>query len=285
MTTTTLASYSATVLQLLHDISADFYPSNVVTPAINLARRKVCEDTGCLRSLQIIQLSTGQEAYPFGTITGLYIVNGGQNYTAPTIAIGPPSSGGSQAAATATVANGQIQATKITNAGSLYLGNPTVTISDATGTGAVLVAGAISSNTIDVLQTTVVWNSYRYPTRRYPWTMFSAYMRRYTNYQQRPAAFTRYGQQTYYIAPLPDQPYTCELDTNTYPNDLVNGTDIEVIAPQYQQAVPYYACYLLQPTQQQFSESNWFYQQYEMRARQAAAADDTRFISDVFTGR
>ena len=59
-----------------------------------------------------------------GSITSLTIANAGVGYTfAPQIAIGPPSSGGTQATATCTISNGSIDAITITNNGLGYTGS------------------------------------------------------------------------------------------------------------------------------------------------------------------
>jgi len=72
-----------------------------------------------------------------GLVNDVQITSGGTNYSAPTIAFDPPSSGVT-ATATLTVENGSITGVTITQAGTGYTGAPAYTITDTTGSGAQL---------------------------------------------------------------------------------------------------------------------------------------------------
>lgn len=85
-------------------------------------------------------------------VVGVTVVAGGTGYTsAPTIVIAAPPSG-TQATATATVANGKITAITVTNGGSGYNSAPSVTISGGGGSlssaRAVIQGGTVTGHTL-----------------------------------------------------------------------------------------------------------------------------------------
>ena len=60
-----LSTYLTQVRQLLHDANGQMWPDAELTGYINLARRRVAQDTYCLRQLDTgVTLTTGQERYP-----------------------------------------------------------------------------------------------------------------------------------------------------------------------------------------------------------------------------
>lgn len=78
------------------------------------------------------------------------VVAGGTGYAGSTTTITITGGGGSGATATATTASGKINAINITNGGSFYTSNPTITITGA-GTGATATATIASSTDYEVL--------------------------------------------------------------------------------------------------------------------------------------
>jgi hypothetical protein len=74
-----LNSYLTDTRQLLHDSSADYWSDQELTGYINKARRRVCQDSKCLRQyVTKVNLTTGQEAYTVQTIDpilGPYIID------------------------------------------------------------------------------------------------------------------------------------------------------------------------------------------------------------------
>jgi hypothetical protein len=279
---TTLAIYQADLQRILHDTGSNFYSQADQVRAINLGRRKVAEDTGCLRLLQQIYLTPNQEAYLFGAVTGTQVIAGGSGYTAPTVTFSSPTSGGTTATGVAVLNGGAISSITVTNAGSYYETAPTVTIADSTGTGASVVAGAISFQTIDILNVNPLYTTTRYGLMWAEWSQFSARWRYWTNWQQFPGAFSVYGQNTLYIAPLPDQVYPAELDSVVYPDDLISNSQYDPINLQYQEPVQYYAAGYLKYKEQSFGESKIFMDMYLQRVKETIVASATRRVPDPY---
>jgi hypothetical protein len=62
---TTLADYITECRRLLHDANGAFYSDSELTDDINIARRRLVRDTGCLRTIQMANTVTNQETYNF----------------------------------------------------------------------------------------------------------------------------------------------------------------------------------------------------------------------------
>ena len=79
------------------------------------------------------------------------VLNGGVNYTSPTVNIS--GGGGSSAAVTLSVTDGVIESGTVSVAGTGYTSTPTVSISDATGSGGVieLVFSTVASATVNLM--------------------------------------------------------------------------------------------------------------------------------------
>lgn len=64
-----LATYTTQVQRLLHDPNFQFWTSTELTDYINIARRRVCQDTKCLRQRMTgYALTTGQEQYQIASL-------------------------------------------------------------------------------------------------------------------------------------------------------------------------------------------------------------------------
>lgn len=82
------------------------------------------------RNLRVAALEKAITATIAQAVGSMVVLSGGTGYTtAPTVAISAPPAGGTQATATATIANGQVAGVTITNGGSGYTNVPTVTFS------------------------------------------------------------------------------------------------------------------------------------------------------------
>lgn len=96
-----------------------------------------------------------------GFISSITVSAAGSGYTAaPTVEIGAPTTGGTQATATATIVGGEVTAITVTNPGTGYSSAPTVTITPATGdtTG----TGATATATIEAFAAPLIKNEADY---------------------------------------------------------------------------------------------------------------------------
>jgi hypothetical protein len=280
----TLLTYQTDVLRIVHDTNLNFYTQADVYSAINEARRQLVADTSCLRSLQSLTISEGVEVYIYGTIAGYMINSGGQNYTAPTAVV----TGGNattQATLSLTTTNGVITGVTVLTPGAGYqpeLAPIVVTITDATGSGANISVGAISINTIDILQVTIIWNTTRIALDWMAWTEFSTRMRSWTNWLQRPCVWAQYGESSIYLGPSPDQSYYCEVDSSVIPIDLVSTATVDPISLIYQGPIKYYAAYVLKQKEQSFNEADWFKKQYETRLFEISSQVMSRRVASMY---
>ena len=120
-------------------------------------------------------------------------------------------------------------------------------------------------NTIDIINVTLIWGATRVPMRYHPYTIFSAYFRPWTGYRQLPAAFTTYNATTFWLAPIPDQPYHAEFDTGIIPADLASDNSVDPIPIPYSEAVKYYAARLARLKLQQYTEAEAQVKMYTTR--------------------
>lgn len=105
------------------------------------------------KAVRVTALTGGLNA-----VDAIIVTAGGTAYTsAPTVNFA--GGGGSGAAATATVSNGQVISIAVTNAGSGYTSAPTISFSGGGGSGATATA-QILGTTLDAIQTTGISVSY-----------------------------------------------------------------------------------------------------------------------------
>jgi hypothetical protein len=273
---TTLNDYITQTRRLLHDVSANFWTNAELTDYINEARSRTVSDTGCLRSLQTPIFQQGTENYVFGGLTGANIISGGTGFTNGTYSLGISGGGGTGAAGTYTCASGSVSSITITTQGTGFTSSPTLSFPSGGGINASATAGYISANTLDVMSVVIIWGNFRIPLGYMPFTELTAKLRMWTTWQQRPAAFSVFGQQNLYIGPLPDQIYVSEMDSILLPNTLVSLTDIDTIAYPYTSPVPYYAAHLAKLKEQSYNEAEMHRQMYKKRAIDAIGQTFTR---------
>jgi hypothetical protein len=137
--------------------------------------------------------------------------------------------------------------------------------------------------TLDILNINLYWGNTRIPLRYLPWTQFNAELRFWQNYIGRPIAFSVYGQQAFYLAPVPDQVYQMELDTIILPTDLVNTSDVDAINSPWTDPVPYYACHTAKFKEQSYGESEIFLNQYKAKALSVINTSFTRRMPDPYS--
>jgi hypothetical protein len=137
--------------------------------------------------------------------------------------------------------------------------------------------------TMDILNINLYWGNTRIPLRYLPWTQFNAELRFWQNYYGRPIAFTVYGQQAFYLAPVPDQVYAMELDTIILPTPLVNTSDVDPIISPWTDPVAYYACHTAKFKEQSYGEAEIFLNQYKAKAMSVINTSFTRRMPDPYS--
>ena len=263
-----LNQYLIDTALLLNDPNYLFFSQSNLTNYINRARNRVCELSQCLR---VLLPSTS-------SITSVTLTSGGTNYTAPTVTVSAPDgiTGGTQAVVTPTVLSGVITALTVTTAGSGYVLTPTITITDSTGSGAVV--GTISltpavktvvnqevypfssyitalqqvqpgaSEIIGLQSVSVSWGSMK-PTLDYKsWTTLQAQYRAWNVGQQNyPSIWSQYGRGaggSCYLWPIPAIHSQMDWDAYCNPIPLVTDATVEAIPDPFTASVKYYAAYL-----------------------------------------
>jgi hypothetical protein len=281
MASQTLQGYITQVRWLLHDANANFYTNPQLTSYINTARERIVRDTGCLRQIQV-------------TTTPTTPVAGGP---APYFW----TAGGTPALGDYVVYN--IYIYKVLNSGGVFSNTAPPYPSSNTnyppstpfysGTVELQYAGPSEVinwsclpqglQTLDIININLYWGNTRVPQRYLPWTQFNAELRFWQNYIGRPIAFSNYGQGQTYLAPVPDQVYTIELDTVVLPTELVNLNDVDSINDPYYTPVQYYAAYLAKYYEQSFGEAEIFKQEYLKHTQAVLVSTYTRRMPDPYS--
>jgi hypothetical protein len=269
-----LHDYLKQTRRFLRDAKQDMLEEGDVIEHINEARRETAMRAQAIRVLTPIAAG----------LTSATVTSPGSGYTNPTVIINPPDfpdglpgyPNGRQATALATLQGGQISGVDIQDGGAGYQQNPQITISDPTGSGAVIVATPIKYNNIIqgqevypwqsidtsmfpgvglvfwVQGITVIYANWRYSPQYSSFSKYQAKIRTYTtsSYQYVPAFFSQYGRGTngsFYYYPPPSQTYPVEMDCLCLPIDLIDDTTPEAIPGPWTDAVKFYAaamCYL-----------------------------------------
>jgi hypothetical protein len=280
----TPGTYEFQVADLLHDPTLNRWTEAQLDGYINEARRQLVMDTGCLRSLQASFLTPGVEQYQFGAVSGASILTGGANYSGPTVAFS--GGGGSGAAALLTQSNGAVNTIVFTSFGSGYTSAPIATVSDTgAGTGAAIQAGIINVNTYDFIGVHVFWGTQRYSLDWFPFSLFSARRRPYTqaSLQRQPDAWAVYGEQSIFIGTTPDQNYATEWDTVVLPTNYAVGdtTTADAIPLRNQDPIKFYAAHLAKFNAQNYGEAEQMKSKYRERLLEVCASY-TRRIGSIY---
>lgn len=278
----TLQSYINDTRRLLHDALGRYWNDIDLTAYINSACKRAVADSTCYRQIQTIYLSTGLELYGYGMVSGCLVVNGGSGYVNPTVTFSAPPTGGTTAVGVVLSQNGVITDVQVTNGGSGYTSAPTATITGGPGTGAVVNTSVPNINTLDTINITVLWGNVRVILDRMSFTEFQSTVRAWVGYSQRPGLCASYGQNQWYINPLPDQMYVSEWDSVLIPPDLVNMTDVSVIQYPYTDPVPYYAAHLAKYQEQSYAEADKYLELYQQKMRYALRASMLRKLSSAY---
>jgi hypothetical protein len=139
------------------------------------------------------------------------------------------------------------------------------------------------TQTMDILNINLYWGNSRVPMRYLPWTQFNAELRFWQNYVGRPIAFSLYGPQQFYLAPVPDQVYVLEIDTVIEPVALTLPVTVDPIPDPWTGPVPFYAAYLAKFKEQSYGEAELFNQQYKNRVQSVLTGTYTRRMPDPYS--
>lgn len=266
-----LNTYISDIYRLLgrDETQSDWNPDDLIR-YINIARSEVAAQGQCIRRTSPVS----------GSILTLTVVEPGHSYSNnPTVTISPPDfpSGflpypnGAQATASAQVIGGQIAAVSNDFGGSGYF-QPSVTITDPTGTGAV-----VTTQITPILQTTfnqevyrfsdipiealpgvqsilsvrsiqVIWSSWAWTVARCSFSKYQALIKQYVNQFQAPPVWCcQFGQGvdgTVHLFPRPDTNYQLVFDMSCLPIDLIDDQSVEAIPDPWRNAVQFYAGHL-----------------------------------------
>jgi hypothetical protein len=281
---TTAGTYEFQVQDLLHDPVFNRWSQAQIDYYVNQARVQLVMDTGCLRLLQQpTYLTQGQEQYFFGQVTGAVITAPGTGYTAPTVTFS--GGGGSGAAATLTQSGGGVNTITFTNFGANYTSAPTALISDPFGVGAAISVGVMSFLTWDILGINLLWGTEKYALQWRPFRVFSAWLRPFTPaaYQRQPVAWAVYGDNSFFVGPVPDQSYQVEYDTIILPTDFATGdtTTVDAIPRRNQDPIKFWAAYLAKKNARAFGEAESFKADYYKKMMEVVGAYTGR-VPDVY---
>lgn len=287
----TLSTYITEVRRLLHDATGNFYTDSQLTDYINSSRERVVRDTGCLRSIQIVQtpckvpdsvtigsvVATNPTAWQANTayaqnafiFSNIFIY---QVTTAGTTSASPPP-------------YPQSQQNNITNyppsteffngtAGLTYVGNCENIYYSAMPQG---------NRTLDIININLYWGNTRVPLDYLAWSDFNVRLRFWQNYIGRPLAFSNYGQENIYIGPIPDEAYQLEIDTVILPLPLVTNTEVDPIKDPYTSSVKFYAAYLAKYYEQSYGEAEIYKQEYNKQTASVLTSVFTRRIPTPYS--
>ena len=284
----TLSSYRTDTADFLNDPSNLFWSVSQLNNYINRARTRVALDSQCVR---VLPPNTG-------SLSSVNVSATGSGYTSPTITVSAPDgpNGGVNAQVSYVLSGGSIVAVTVLVAGSGYVAPPSFTITDATGSGAILTgilsvfmatvpgqetyplsamtAAAQVTNpgaleVIGIQSISISWGSMK-PTLDYrPWTTFQARFRAYNiGYQNYPSVWSMYGRGQggqAYLWPIPASYQAMDVDCYCAPTLLTSDASYDAIPDPFTTCVPYWAAHLAYLNAQRKDDAESFKQQYWAR--------------------
>jgi hypothetical protein len=290
----TLQDYITQIEELVHDVSGVDWSTSEMTSYVNAARKRTALDLHNVRTLiQNATIIPGQvtplggtpvalgEQYPLnGGVCGGAITNVGSGYTSvPTVNIGAPPAGGTQATAIAVVTNQTVTQIQMTNWGAGYTAVPSMTITGGGGASAAATALAMTK-AFDWASISVLNGNLRYMLSWVPFTWFQAFMRAYTLQFRPPAVWTIHdGANKIFLYPIPDQSYPVDIDQIILPDDLVAVTDVDTqVIPPEDDCVQYYGAYKALLKLQNFEQAEYYKKTYDARVNAMQVGRQTRRI-------
>lgn len=288
----TLFDYQQQVQRFLRDAKQEYINPDDLRVYINRARRETAMRSQSIRRLTPISGSIITIEVDNTDSDGLYS-------DTPTITITDPDfpSGmgvypnGSQATASAVVNNGTIEQITVEYGGAGYW-QPTVTITDDTGSGATATVTDISyisqlnqgqewydfsevdlsmfpgcESVYMVKSVSVLFSSFRYSLGCYSFSTYQALIRQWAQrWQYVPAVCAQYGQGTsgsFAMYPLPAQQYQMEWDCFCLPSDLIDNQSVEAIPDPWTDAVPYFAASLAFEEIQNLNAATYYFKKFD----------------------
>lgn len=160
----------------------------------------------------------------------------------------------------------------------------TVMLAAGTETYSVATSTSKLDRCIDVLNIIVLWGNERVQLLQMVWSEFSANLRVWQNFQNMPAAFSKYGGPlgTIYFGPVPNMTYTSYWDILYIPVELVDDTTVDELAYPFDDPVPYYAAYTAKYQEQNYGEAALYEQQYREKAAFAITGTFTRVMPNIY---
>lgn len=308
---TSLFDYMKSVQRLIRDTGQKLVDPGDLVEYINRARREVAMRAQCMRVLTPISASVVSIDVIAGgaDYTNPIVEISAPDFPSNTL----PFPNGAQATAIATQIGGIIQSVNITFGGAGYF-QPVATIIDATGSGAVLAASLTVPNNnnpvnqalqgqevypfsqVDlspfpgfgavymILSVSIIYANYRYSLPMYAFSVYQALVRQYPfQYEWVPTIGSQYGQGTsgsFYLYPLPSQPYQMEWDCFCLPQDLQTDQDFEALPAPWTDAVPFLAAYYAYNELQNWNVARYYQEEFDKwMSRYGAYARPGRVIN------
>jgi len=275
----------------VHDLAGLDYSPTELTNFVNAGRERVALDTHCVRILfQNATIIANQEQYPiFGAVIGGTVTAGGSGYSAvspPAVSISAPPAGGTQATAVAVVdptgVTTAVQQINMTNWGSGYVAQPTMTIAPP-GAGTPASANAMCTfNVFDWNSVSLLNGTLRYTLRWLPFTPFQAFCRAYTQFRRPSSIWSQIQEANLtFLCPIPDQTYLVDIDAIAIPTPLVNPTDVDTqIIPPTSDCVQWYAAHKAILKSQNWEQAEFLQTKYQNRVdKMIMQRQDRRIIS------
>lgn len=289
-----LNDYLKQTQRFLRDAKQEFSNPADLISYVNRARREIAMRSQSIRRLTPVSAQ----------IVSWNVTDGGSGYTDPMLSINAPdfpsgqlpNPNGLQATAAAILSAGVITAIDSQIGGAGYFQPPTMTITDATGSGATAEATLGYINTLNIGQevypfseidmsmypgvgqpyyvrsASVIFSNYRYIISIYSFTEYQAKIRQYTpnTYQYVPCYGAQFGQGTegsLYLYPTPSQSYQTEWDCLCIPADLTTNDSEEALPSPWTDAVPYFSAALAYEELQNLNAARYYHDQYDKMAQ------------------
>jgi hypothetical protein len=260
---------------------------------INRARREVAGRTQCIRRLtpisgQIVSTSlvaggsgyvnpvatitppdfpsgvlpspSGRQAtaavlFSAGAVSDVIILDGGDGYFSPQVAI--TDSGGPGTGASATLSISPIN--------TLNIGQEVYAFSD------IFLGNWPGVDAVHAIKSaSVIYANYRYTLPMYAFSTYQSMIRQYpVLYQYVPTFCSQFGQGaggSFYAYPLPSQTYQWEFDCFCLPSDMLIDNSIPEAIPQpWTDAVPYFAAHLAYMELQNLNYAKFYGEEFDKR--------------------